>query len=110
MDAAVQEHDHYTEVIARGRLNLGGAPVLRSAVASALESGSRRLIVNMDGIDSMDSTGLGTLVACLKATREHGGDLRIANVNARVRTVLEMSGTDAILTPYESVEHARSNS
>ena len=106
MYVAVTEHGAYTEVAARGRLNLVGASALQTAVEEALRLGGRRLVINMGGIDFMDPAGLGSLLCCLKAARERGGELRISNVTPLVRTVLDLTGTARVLMPDGTMEHS----
>lgn len=106
MKFAVEERDGFTEVAAKGRLNMVSAPLLRSAVADAIDAGHRLLVLNLAGTDFMDSSGLGALVGCLKAARQAGGDLRIANVGEQVQMVLKLTSMDRILTPYSNPEDA----
>lgn len=109
MKFAVEERNGYTEVAARGRLNMVGAPLLKAAVSDAIESGHRRLVLNLGETEFMDSSGLGALVGCLRAARQAGGDLRIANVGEQVQMVLKLTSMDRILTPYVDVEDAYRN-
>ncbi|MDQ4501507.1 STAS domain-containing protein [Sinomonas sp. ASV322] len=109
MKFAVEERAGYTEVTAQGRLNMVGAPLLKAAVSDALESGHKLLVLNLGETEFMDSSGLGALVGCLKAARQAGGDLRIANVGEQVQMVLKLTSIDRILTPYPAVEDAYRN-
>jgi anti-sigma B factor antagonist len=68
--------------------------------------GGNHIVVNMAGTEFMDSSGLGALIGCLKLARQAGGDLRIANVQAQVKMVLELTSMHRVLTPYDSVEAA----
>ncbi|MEA5455840.1 STAS domain-containing protein [Sinomonas sp. JGH33] len=106
MKFAVEEREGYTEVAAQGRLNMVGAPLLKAAVSEAIESGHKLLVLNLGETEFMDSSGLGALVGCLKAARQAGGDLRIANVGEQVQMVLKLTSIDRILTPYTAVEDA----
>lgn len=54
----------------------------------------------------MDSSGVGALVAGLKATREAGGDLRIANPSSQVALVLELTRLNEIFVSYPNAETA----
>ena len=96
----------YIALAAKGRLNRVAAPELRAAVDAAIGAGHRRIVLDFTHTDFMDSSGLGALVGCLKVARQAGGDVRIANVGAQVRMVLELTGLDRVLAPYSSVEEA----
>lgn len=89
-----------------GRLNLVAAPQLTAYVATAVESGTSRVVVDLSAITFVDSSGLGALVAGLKRARQAGGDLRIAGPGEQVRTVLGLTSLDRVLKPHETVEDA----
>ena len=56
-----------------GRLNMVTAPDLRDVVAHAVKSGKSRLVVDLAGVEFMDSSGLGALIGALKTTRQARG-------------------------------------
>ena len=93
-------------VRAEGRLNMVAAPELRDVVAQAVQSGRNRVVVDLAGVEFMDSSGLGALIASLKTARQAGGDLRIAAVNEQVALVLQLSNLDRILKPYPDADAA----
>jgi anti-anti-sigma factor len=89
-----------------GRLNMVAAPDLREQLRSLVQSGSARLVVDLSGVESIDSSGLGALISGLKAARNAGGDLRISGPNTQVMAVLELTNLNRVLKPRESVEKA----
>lgn len=89
-----------------GRLNMVAAPELRDIIAQAVASGRRRVAVDLAGVEFMDSSGLGALIASLKTARQAGGDLRIAGVSEQVALVLQLSNLDRILKPYPDADAA----
>ncbi len=89
-----------------GRLNMVSGPDLRDTVKRAIDQGRVRVVVDLSGVQFMDSSGLGALIAGLKSAREHQGDLRIAAPSKQVSMVLKLSNVDSILTPFDSVEEA----
>ena len=89
-----------------GRLNMVAAPELRDVVAQAVKSGKSHLVVDLAGVEFMDSSGLGALIGALKTTRQAGGDLRIAAPGEQVAMVLQLSNVDRILKPYENADAA----
>jgi anti-sigma B factor antagonist len=89
-----------------GRLNMVAAPDLREQLRSLVQSGSARVVVDLSGVESIDSSGLGALISGLKAARNAGGDLRISGPNTQVMAVLELTNLNRVLKPRESVEKA----
>ena len=88
------------------RLDLLSAPALRQRLADEVQAGRRRLVVDLSGVPFIDSSGLGAIVAGLRAARLAGGDLRIARPTAQARTILELTTLDRVLRAYASVEEA----
>ncbi|MGN6972621.1 STAS domain-containing protein, partial [Neisseria sp. P0009.S001] len=82
-----------------GWLNMVAAPDLREQLRSLVQSGSARVVVDLSGVESIDSSGLGALISGLKAARNAGGDLRISGPNTQVMAVLELTNLNRVLKP-----------
>lgn len=95
-----------TRLICRGRLNMAAAPDVRRLVDEVLASGRAHVVVDLVDTTFIDSSGLGALIAGLKAARQAAGDLRIANASEQVRMVLGLTNLDRVLQPYEDVASA----
>lgn len=89
-----------------GRLNMVVAPELREQLHSLVRAGNTRLVVDLSGVDSIDSSGLGALISGLKAARQSGGDLRIAAPGEQATAVLELTNLNRVLKSYESADSA----
>jgi anti-sigma B factor antagonist len=108
MDLVVQvdERDGWAVVRASGDLDLTTAPRLREAVVSIVVRGQPRVVLDLQGVDFIDSTGLGVLVGLLKRTRTQRGDLRLVSTRPSLRKVLELTGLDHALPLASRVEDA----
>jgi anti-sigma B factor antagonist len=89
-----------------GRLNMVSAGPLRKQIADLVEQGHSRVAVDLQGMEFIDSSGLGALISGLKSTRQAGGDLRIAAPNAQAHLVLTLTGMDRVLPPYPDTDSA----
>jgi anti-sigma B factor antagonist len=95
-----------TVVAPNGRLDVAGAPALKEAIGNAVKDGPPRLVIDMEGVSFVDSTGLGSVIAALKLVRSSKGDLRLAAPNQQVRVVLELTTLDRVFAYYPTVEDA----
>jgi anti-sigma B factor antagonist len=95
-----------TVIEAKGRLDVVAAPQLKALVQSAVGYANTPVVVELSGVQFMDSTGLGALISGLRATRQAGSDLRIAGATSQVLSVLAMTRIDRVMRPYGSVEDA----
>jgi anti-sigma B factor antagonist len=90
----------------RGRVNLVAAPGVRMLLADRVAHGSTRIVVDLAEVPSIDSSGLGALVAGLKTARAAGGDLRLARAAEPVLTVLRLTKVDRVLPVYPDAARA----
>jgi len=89
-----------------GELDVVGAPELRQQVMRTVADGHRHLVLDLRGVDYVDSFGLGVLVGALKRVRLLDGDLRLVVGEPRVRRVLELCDLDRVFTLHADVEGA----
>jgi len=94
MSLEIQKREREGIVIldAKGRITMGEeSGVLRDKVAALTAAGSNSVILNLAGVDYIDSTGLGALVMCNTSLRRAGGSLKLLNLNRRNVELLVMT-------------------
>jgi len=79
-----------TVLTLKGRLDSTSATGLQDKVKACAKNGRIHLVVDLAEVDFVDSSGLGSLVACLRSVNKLGGDIRIAALQDRVRAVFEL--------------------
>jgi anti-sigma B factor antagonist len=95
-----------TVVAPTGRLDVAGAPALKDALGELPKNGAPKVVIDMEGVSFVDSTGLGSVIAALKQIRASQGELRLAAPNQQVRVVLELTTLDRVFPYYATVEEA----
>lgn len=68
--------------------------------------GPGQVVVDLSGVEFMDSSALGTLVVMFKALRDDGGRLCLAGVRQPVRAVLSITSVDRVIDIYDTVRAA----
>jgi anti-sigma B factor antagonist len=93
-------------VAAVGELDAHSASLLEAEIGprSALPGGA--LIVDLSGVDFIDSTGLGVLVTALKHSREAGGSLDVVVAAPRVIKVFALTGLDVVIPMHSTLDEA----
>jgi anti-sigma B factor antagonist len=82
-----------------GRIVLGEeSNAMRERVKALLAQGQRKIVLNMENVTYIDSAGLGTLVASFHSARAQGATLKLANLGAKFREVLQVT---KLLTVFE---------
>ena len=95
----VGRSDYAYNLTLRGTLDLSTAPRFDAAIDAALESDARRVAVDLDGLEFIDSTGL---AAILRATRRNdsNGRLRVSRGTGEVAQLFRLTALDLVL-PFE---------
>ncbi|MEO8744034.1 MAG: STAS domain-containing protein [Candidatus Dormiibacterota bacterium] len=107
LEVQTRQADNGVAVVApTGRLDVAGAPTFKEAIGEALKNGQSKVVIDMEGVSFVDSTGLGSVIAALKQVRSSQGELRLAAPNQQVRVVLELTTLDRVFPYYASVEDA----
>jgi anti-anti-sigma factor len=68
--------------------------------------GNCRVILDMAGVEAIDSSGLGTILFLAKKCRALGGDLKIVSIRPEVKSVFEIVKFDKILQIFNSLDDA----
>ena len=92
MDIAAREKEGVTILDLRGRLTVGGdSTALRERITAMVASGVQNVILNLEKVDYIDSTGLGTMVICFTTFRKAGGALKLVNLDKRAIELLVLT-------------------
>lgn len=108
MDLSVSssEHGALTVVHVGGEIDVYTAPLLREALDKQVAAGRTNLVVDLENVTFMDSTGLGVLVGRLKLVRGQNGSLRIVSSQERILKVFKITGLDKVFHIHASVQSA----
>ena len=83
-----------------------GAPRLRELLIDLVSTGSYQLVVNLDKVGFLDSTGLGVLVGGLKRVRAHDGSLDLVCTQQRILKILTIAGLTEVFGIYQTADQA----
>ena len=84
-------------VTVRGEVDLHTAPALRAGLHEVVSQGEPRIVVHLDAVSFLDSTGLGVLVAAHKAQRASGGTMEVICGEPRLLRIIGLTGLDRVL-------------
>jgi anti-sigma B factor antagonist len=83
-----------------GSFDIYTAGEVREWIEKSTEKSPANIVVDMEEVDFIDSTGLATLVQGLKHAREMDGDIRLSGVQQPVRMVFELTRLDKVFEIY----------
>jgi anti-sigma B factor antagonist len=86
-----------------GRIVLGEeSNSFREKVKSLIAAGKKKIILNLQNVTYIDSSGLGTLVATFHTARSQGATLKLANLGAKFKEVLQVTKLMTVFDTYDS--------
>jgi anti-sigma B factor antagonist len=86
-----------------GRIVLGDeSSALRERVKKLLAENRNKIVLNMANVTYVDSAGLGTLVASYSSAKSRGASLRLANLGAKFREILQVTKLLTVFDVYDS--------
>lgn len=105
------ELDQYTQdglsiLKVGGEIDVYSAPNLREALINLVNDGKYHIVVDMENVDFLDSTGLGVLVGGLKRVRAHQGSLGLVCDKERILKIFRITGLTKVFAIYSSVDEA----
>ncbi|MGH9727296.1 MAG: STAS domain-containing protein [Candidatus Acidiferrales bacterium] len=103
LHATARTHGDATIVECSGRLVLGEESAELRKVVKDLLVTCNRIVLDLGGVSYIDSSGLGALAGLYAAAKNAGGEIKLANLNARLRDLLQMT---RLLTVFDVYDHA----
>lgn len=98
--------DTVTVLEMEGRFDAYEAPGLRTWLDKKLANGASKVVVDLAGVNFVDSTALATLVQGMKRTRDKEGDLHLCNMQQPVRIIFELTRLDRAFKIYSTPDEA----
>jgi anti-sigma B factor antagonist len=89
-----------------GEVDVYTSPRVKQEIVDLLNGGTHKLVVDLTGVEYLDSTGLGVLIGGLKRARERDGDLKLICDNLRILRIFEITGLTKIFDIHRSETEA----
>ena len=103
--------DHHTKdgievVDVEGEIDVYTAPRLRELLIDLVNKNNYQLVVNMEKVEFLDSTGLGVLVGGLKRVRAHDGGIDLVCTQGRILRIFRITGLSKVFNIFDTVDEA----
>jgi len=89
-----------------GEIDVYTSPKVKDAVTDLIDRGVYHLVINLERVRYIDSTGLGVLIGGLKRVREHGGTVNLVCNNPQIKKIFDITGLVKIFGIYDSEDAA----
>lgn len=87
---------------------MGGpdASLLNDKLHELIEKDSLKVVIDLSGIEWMNSTGLGILISTYTTLRNHDGQLKLAKITDKIQSLLVITKLVSVFETFDSVEEA----
>ncbi|MCX8000077.1 MAG: STAS domain-containing protein [Leptospiraceae bacterium] len=89
-----------------GEVDLYNTKELKDLIDNLIKEGKYQIIINLEKVPFMDSSGIGTLVTSMYKLKKYHGNLKVLKVVGSVAKVFKMTGMDAHLEIFDNEEDA----
>jgi anti-sigma B factor antagonist len=90
----------------KGRLTVGEASSVREKITAVIAAGNVNVLLNLEHVEYIDSTGLGALVICFTSLKKAGGALKLVNPNKRNVELLLLTKLHTIFEVFNDEQDA----
>ncbi|MFH1395063.1 MAG: STAS domain-containing protein [Candidatus Omnitrophota bacterium] len=91
MDIRMEEKSGISILRMAGDIDINTAPALKDSLEAVIKNEKIYILIDLKGVDYIDSSGLATLVEILKNLNRHGGKLKLTNLSVKVKGLFEIT-------------------
>jgi anti-anti-sigma factor len=103
MDVNKRQVGDVTILDLKGKITIGAGDVqLRNAVQEVMNGGATKVLINMAGVSTIDSSGIGELVSAYTTATNRGAKLKLINLPAKVSDILTITQLITVFDVYDS--------
>jgi anti-sigma B factor antagonist len=106
LDITQREREGIVIIDMKGRLTAGEASILRDAVSDLRAVGKNQAILNLEDVDYIDSTGLGTMVIGFTSLQKAGGNLKLLNLTRRNIELMLLTKLETVFEIFDDEQNA----
>ena len=107
LDIKTAHSDDVCEIKLSGEIDVYTAPKLKEEIITLIEGGCSNVIVDLQGVAFIDSSGLGVLVSALRRARERDGVVRIICTRENILKIFRITGLDKVFPIFSDAAEAR---
>jgi anti-sigma B factor antagonist len=89
-----------------GRLDAASVKNFKDAVTSLVKKEISNIVIDMNDVEFVDSSGLGSLVSCLRIVNNEGGDIRLSSLQNQIRALLELTRMHRVFQIFDDTDAA----
>jgi len=99
MKSQVRDRGDVRIVELSGKITIGSGDVkIRELIDEALAAGTKNIVLDLAGVSTIDSSGIGEMVACYTTVTKKGGHLKLLRLSPKINDILQVT---QLITVFE---------
>ncbi len=107
MKSEIHDHGQVRIIELSGKITIGAGDVqLRQLVHQSVDEGHDKILLDLASVSTIDSSGIGEMVACYTTVTKRGGALKLLNLSPKINDILQVTQLITVFDVFESKEEA----
>lgn len=107
MNVSSRQRDGVTILGPKGKITIGvGDVALRNAVHEVIAGGSKQILIDLSGVTTMDSSGIGELVSTYTTVTNRGGKLKLLHLPPKIQDIMQVTQLITVFEVFDDEDEA----
>jgi anti-sigma B factor antagonist len=107
MKSEIRDHGDVRVINLSGKITIGSGDVkIRELIDSALADGKKNIVFDLAGVSSIDSSGIGELVACYTTVTKQDGQLKLLRMSPKINDIMQVTQLITVFDVFDDEQEA----
>jgi len=107
MKSEIRDRGNVRIIKLSGKITIGAGDVkIRELIDQALEDGKKHILLDLAGVSTIDSSGIGEMVACYTTVTKQGGQLKLLRLSPKINDILQVTQLITVFDVFDDEEEA----
>jgi anti-sigma B factor antagonist len=107
MKSEIHDHGEVRVIRLSGKITIGSGDVkIRELIDSALADGKKHLVLDLAAVGSIDSSGIGELVACYTTVAKQEGQLKLLRLSPKINDIMQVTQLITVFDVFDNEQEA----
>jgi anti-anti-sigma factor len=109
MEINQRENRSIPVIVIEGEIDLYNSKILKDIIDKLIRDGKYKIVINLQSVPFIDSSGIGTIMTSMYKLRKYGGNLKVCNVFGSVARIFKMTGLETSIEVFLEEDDAISS-
>ena len=107
MKSQIRDRGDVRVIELAGKITIGTGDVkIRELIDGAIREGKNKILLDMGGVSTIDSSGIGELVACYTTVAKHDGQLKLLRLSPKINDIMQVTQLITVFDVFDDEEEA----